>query len=140
MSETQQRRPEEPSIVGRLNVALNEAIDRNEQLETENARLQGRLDALTSAFSADGAIGVLRSICHDATLPHELRLKAAAALAPYETPKLSLQAKTNVRSLFDTLETLRLRDLEQKAAAAKVIEHAPAEPATTVLGSDDPAA
>jgi hypothetical protein len=112
-----------------LDSALHETLDEIDALKAENARLKGRLDALTSAFDADGAVGVLRSIAHDKSLPHELRYKAATSLAPYETAKKPATTH-NVYSLFDDLEGRRLRALEQREAAAKVIEHAPA----TILG------
>jgi hypothetical protein len=126
----------EPTREERLNRALNEMVDRYEALETENAGLRRQLDALTNQ---DGAIAVLRAIAHAPDTPLELKVKAASALAPYERPKLALQAKTNVVRLFDTLDRAHQRDRELRAAAAKVIEGKVIEPAGTILG-DDPAA
>jgi hypothetical protein len=117
-----------------LNTALHEVLDENEALKVDLAMVRGRLDALTSAFDADGTLGVLRRIAHDGNLPPELRVKAAAAAVPYEKPKLSVTAKASVVSLYDILEKKRLE---------RMIEHEPeklldldAEPAPTVLGHD----
>jgi hypothetical protein len=105
-----------------LDSALHETLDEIDTLKAENAWLQGRLDAMTSAFGDAGVLGVLQRIAHDADLAPELRVKAAAAAAPYERPKLAIQAKANVVSLYDVLERARQRE--------RVIEHQPA------LGSD----
>jgi hypothetical protein len=124
-----------------LDSALGEMLARNEALEAELATVKGQLDAMTSA---DGAVGVMRSIAHDASLPPELRYRAAAALAPYETAKKPATVHAKVYSLYDDLEGRRLKALAEREAARKTIEHQPLDldgpiPGT-FLGNDDPAA
>jgi hypothetical protein len=132
---TNQPAPADADVIKELDFALSVVMAERDQARTELAEAKGRLDALTSAFSADGAIGVLRSICHDASLPHELRYKAAAALAPYETAKKPATVN-NIHTLFDTLERAHQRDRELRQANAKVIEAKVVEPAS----EGDPAA
>ena len=105
-----------------LDSALHDTLDEIDALKAENVRLKGRLDAMTSAFGDAGVLGVLQRIAHDADLAPELRVKVAAAAAPYERPKLQVQAKTTVVNLYDVLERARQRDRE------KVIEHQPEAP------------
>ena len=112
------RTPLEKELDAALLTMLNESSD----LKAENARLKGRLDAMTSAFGDAGVLGVLQRIAHDADMAPELRVKAAAAAAPYERPKLALQAKANVVSLYDVLERAKQRERQ------KVIEHEPDPP------------
>jgi hypothetical protein len=104
-----------------LDAALHKTLVWNDELEAkvnrleaENAQLRTRLDAVMNGFSADGMLGVLRSIAFDTTLPAEVRTRAAAAGAPFERPKLQVSATANVPKLFDILEKKRLEELEKR--------------------------
>jgi hypothetical protein len=115
-----------------LNTALHETLDEIEALKAENGRLQGRLDALMTAFDANGALGVLQRIMHDSDLRPELRVKAAGLAVGYERAKPASEA--NVRfSLFNYLEGHRLAELDQKA---KTIEARPLQRDQGIMGHD----
>jgi hypothetical protein len=111
-----------------LNTALHEVLDENEALRAENVRLQGRLDAMASAFDANGTLGVLQKMAHDGDLKPELRVKAAGLAVAYERPRPAGQTNVSFK-LFDYLENDRLKKMAA-ADAAKTIEHQPG----TVLG------
>jgi hypothetical protein len=112
-----------------LDAALLTMLHENSELKGENAKLQARLDAMMSAFDANGALGVLQKIMHDEDIKTELRIKAASAAVGFERSKPPATVN-NIHTLFDTLERAHQRDRELRQANAKTIEHAP----TTVLG------
>jgi hypothetical protein len=117
MSKTQQAEPMSlEERCEKLNNGLNQMLDENDELRAELARVQGRLDALMSAFDERGSLGILQAMAADKNLSAEIRIKAASAAVPYERPKLSVTATTTV-PLFDLLEERRRK--------GKVIEHAP---------------
>jgi hypothetical protein len=114
----------EPTLVEQLEAALTQNLDENDRLRAELFRLrdelaaaQARLNALVSAFDANGTLGVLQHIAHDANMPPELRVRAAGLAVPFEKPKLSMTASVAPVRLYDVLEAARRRQ--------KVIEHAP---------------
>jgi hypothetical protein len=125
MSSSKNRKPE-PTLVEELEAALTQNLDENDRLRAELSRLreelaaaQGRLDAMVSAFDANGTLGVLQHIAHDASMPPELRVRAAGLAVPFEKPKLSMTANVAPVRLYDRLEEAWRRDRE------KVIEHQP---------------
>jgi hypothetical protein len=105
-----------------LDSALHETLDEIDALKAENGRLKGRLDALMTAFDANGALGVLQKIMHDEDLKPELRVKAAGLAVGFERPKPA-STVNNVVKLYDILEAARLKE-----QAAKTIEHQPKKP------------
>ena len=105
----------------RLNAGLHKVLDENDALRAKLARVKGRLDALMSAFDQNGTLGVLQHLAHDATLPAEIRIRAAGLAVPYEKPKLSVAVTASV-PLYDLLEERRRRNGKE---ASKVIEHDP---------------
>jgi hypothetical protein len=118
--------PEARELIRRLDDGLNLMIDRYERLtgmynglQAEHAEATGKLEVVSK-----GAVGVLREIAHNQSLDPNLRCRAATALAPFETPKLSAVITTAAKfNLFDHLEKTQVIDLE--ARRAKVIEQAP---------------
>jgi hypothetical protein len=134
---------EERSREEQLNQALHTMLDENDALRAELATVKGRLDALTSAFDDNGALGVLQRIAHDASMPADLRVKAATAAVGYEKAKPPSTSNVKVFSLFHTLEAARLKGIEEREAKAKTIEHS-APPLASDHGGDplgpDPAA
>jgi hypothetical protein len=115
------------ATIAELNQGLHQVLDENDALRAELVALRaelgqarGRLDALMTGFSENGTLGVLQAMAHDATLPPEVRIRAAGLAVPFERPKLSVTATTSV-PLYDLLEARRQK--------AKVIEHDPSPPA-----------
>ncbi len=102
------------STIAQLDRALTQMLDENDAMRAELARVKGRLDALMTAFEAEGTLGVLQLMAHDKNLPPEVRIRAAGLAVPFERPKLSVTATTSV-PLFDLLEARRRK--------GKVIEH-----------------
>jgi hypothetical protein len=102
------------SLVDKLDAALHQTLNEKEALQAELARVRGRLDALMTAFDANGTLGVLQHLAHDKTLPPEIRIRAAGLAVPYEKPKLSMAVTASV-PLYDLLEARRRK--------GKVIDH-----------------
>jgi hypothetical protein len=104
--------------VERLNDLANQALDENEALKAQLAKVQAKLDGLIAAFEEGGSLGMLQVIGADKSLPIEIRIRALGLAVPYERPKLSavMTAQAPVK-LFDILERSR--------NAGKVIEQAP---------------
>jgi cell division septum initiation protein DivIVA len=121
----------EQTLQDQLSAALTQTLDENDLLRAELARLRTELatarSRLEAVLNADGAVAVLRQIAHDETMPPDLRVKAASALAQYERPKLAVTAKTSNFSLFNFLEEARLREqktINQPKAPALASDHA----------------
>jgi hypothetical protein len=109
-----------------LDAALVTMLRENDELKTENARLQAQVGGLMEGFEKGGSLGILQAIGADKSWPIEVRVRALTAAVPFERPRLTVNATANVPKLFDILEAARLRE-------RKVIEAPPAEP-TTILG------
>jgi hypothetical protein len=83
------------------------------------AELQAKYDALVDAMQKEyGAHAALVAIYSDPTKPDSVRAKAAASALPFEKPKVAAPQQAPVFSLYDYLETARLKKL-------KVIEGKP---------------
>jgi hypothetical protein len=83
------------------------------------AELQAKYDALVEAMQKEyGAHAALVAIYSDPTKPDHIRAKAAASALPFEKPKISAPQQAPVFSLYDYLESARLKKL-------KVIEGKP---------------
>jgi hypothetical protein len=100
--------------------ALHQMLDENDELRRELAKYKAERDAFMTAFDERGTLGILQLMAHDQRLPPEVRIRAAGLAVPFERPKLSMTATTNV-PLFDLLEERRRK--------GKVIEHDPDPPA-----------
>src|SRR6516225_2426120 len=96
--------------------ALHTMMDENDALKAELAEVEGRLDALMTAFDERGSLGILQLIAHDKRLPPETRIRAAGLAVPFERPKLALTATATV-PLYDLLQERRRQ--------GKLIEHDP---------------
>lgn len=113
----------------RLNAALNHALDRNEALEAELALAKEQLKVM---FEGNVGYRVLQQIALDPTADKNLQCRAAAALAPFERPKLSASmVSTASRPLAEILDAHR--------QAGKVIEQAKPLPDSAALGPDSAA-
>jgi hypothetical protein len=114
-----------------------------ERARAENVRLKDEIDALIAWIGGDGdALACLQQIYANPRTTEASKIRAASAALPFEKAKPAATVNNVVtRSLFDTLEWYRLRDLEQREQA-KTIEGRVVEPAGTVLGGEgsDPAA
>ena len=77
------------------------------------AELQAKYDALLEVMQKEyGAHAALVAIYSDPTKPDHIRAKAAASALPFEKPKISAPQQAPVFSLYDYLETARLKKLK----------------------------
>ena len=89
------------------------------------AELQAKYDALLEVMQKEyGAHAALVAIYSDPTKPDHIRAKAAASALPFEKPKISAPQQAPVFSLYDYLETARLKKL--KVIEAKAQDEPPA--------------
>jgi hypothetical protein len=115
------RKTPPPSLEQELDAALHQVLDENDALKAELARVQGRLDALMTAFDKNGSLGILQLIAHDKNLPVEIRIRAAGLAVPYERPKFGSVDGLAIQVDFkERVRSARLKSLElQKAEWAQ---------------------
>jgi hypothetical protein len=77
------------------------------------AELQSKYDSLLEAMQKEyGAHAALVAIYSDPTKPDHIRAKAAASALPFEKPKVAAPQQAPVFSLYDYLESARLKKLK----------------------------
>jgi hypothetical protein len=81
-----------------------------------------RIDNEGADIRAKDALGFLRAVYLNRTLPLPLRMRAAETALPFEKPKLAVTAIVDGGDFADRLDRALLRSAEPQP---KVIEHSP---------------
>ena len=112
LATTQAKLDSTQAKLDKLAKATSDLLDENDMLQAKVKKYEALLEAISDER---GLLGVLQKMAPDPRLPVDTRIKAAASALPYERPKLSINAYTNVISLAQRLD----------GAQPKTIEHEP---------------